>query len=43
MPTLPEFADRHIGPRESDIATMLATVGYDSLADLVDAFPQVAA
>ncbi|WP_238146820.1 aminomethyl-transferring glycine dehydrogenase [Ornithinimicrobium murale] len=37
MPTLPEFAGRHIGPRESDIATMLATVGYDSLADLVDA------
>ena len=34
---LPDFAARHIGPREDDIATMLATVGYDSLEALVDA------
>ncbi|USQ82054.1 aminomethyl-transferring glycine dehydrogenase [Ornithinimicrobium faecis] len=37
MPTLPEFAARHIGPRESDVTTMLQTVGYDSLEALIDA------
>ncbi|WP_109471278.1 aminomethyl-transferring glycine dehydrogenase [Ornithinimicrobium cavernae] len=37
MSPLPEFAGRHIGPREADIATMLQTVGYDSLEALVDA------
>ncbi|HET7761691.1 MAG TPA: aminomethyl-transferring glycine dehydrogenase, partial [Phycicoccus sp.] len=33
---LPEFAGRHIGPRESDVEEMLRVVGRDSLADLVD-------
>ncbi|WP_299445044.1 aminomethyl-transferring glycine dehydrogenase [uncultured Phycicoccus sp.] len=33
---LPEFAGRHIGPRESDLAGMLKVVGRESLADLVD-------
>ena len=28
------FVDRHIGPRDSDLATMLETVGIDSLEDL---------
>ncbi|WP_256841642.1 aminomethyl-transferring glycine dehydrogenase [Ornithinimicrobium cryptoxanthini] len=37
MSTLPEFASRHIGPRDDDVATMLETVGYPSLAALVDA------
>jgi glycine dehydrogenase len=31
------FADRHIGPREREQAAMLATLGYGSLAELVDA------
>ncbi|MDO4916547.1 MAG: aminomethyl-transferring glycine dehydrogenase [Rothia sp. (in: high G+C Gram-positive bacteria)] len=31
------FIDRHLGPRETDLETMLKTVGYDSLGDLVDA------
>ncbi|XVX18600.1 aminomethyl-transferring glycine dehydrogenase [Actinomycetota bacterium] len=34
---LPEFAGRHIGPREKDIAEMLAVVGRDSLDALTDA------
>lgn len=33
--TLPEFAGRHIGPRESDLAGMLKVVGRESLEDLV--------
>jgi len=33
---LPDFAARHIGPREDDVAAMLAVVGRSSLADLVD-------
>ena len=37
MSQLPDFAGRHIGPREDDVATMLETVGYPSLAALVDA------
>ncbi|NLG22615.1 MAG: aminomethyl-transferring glycine dehydrogenase [Actinomycetales bacterium] len=37
MSPLPEFASRHIGPRDADIATMLQTLGYDSLEALVDA------
>jgi glycine dehydrogenase len=35
-PTAP-FTRRHIGPRDADIATMLARVGYSSLAELTDA------
>ena len=31
------FADRHLGPGESDIAEMLKLVGYDSLDALTDA------
>ena len=37
MSSLPDFAARHIGPRESDIAAMLEVVGYTSLEELVDA------
>ncbi len=33
---LPEFARRHIGPRESDLDAMLRVVGRASLDDLVD-------
>src|SRR5262245_32276183 len=29
------FADRHIGPRASDLATMLQTVGVGSLDELI--------
>ena len=36
-PQTPDFVGRHIGPRESDVAHMLETVGYDSLEALVDA------
>ncbi|WP_218221942.1 aminomethyl-transferring glycine dehydrogenase [Nesterenkonia sp. Act20] len=32
-----EFSARHIGPTSETAATMLATLGYDSLMDLVDA------
>ena len=32
-----QFADRHIGPRDSDRATMLAALGFDSLSALMDA------
>jgi len=31
------FADRHIGPRSDEIASMLAAVGYESLDGLTDA------
>ncbi|MGH7532627.1 MAG: hypothetical protein ACREL4_04970 [Gemmatimonadales bacterium] len=31
------FATRHIGPRPADVAEMLATVGYRSLDELIDA------
>jgi glycine dehydrogenase len=31
------FVDRHIGPRDAEIETMLARVGYTSLDDLTDA------
>ncbi|WP_460797420.1 aminomethyl-transferring glycine dehydrogenase [Nocardioides pacificus] len=31
------FSARHIGPRESDVATMLASLGYGSLEELMDA------
>ncbi|AYY13245.1 glycine dehydrogenase (aminomethyl-transferring) [Actinobacteria bacterium YIM 96077] len=31
------FVARHVGPRDDEIATMLATVGYESLDDLTDA------
>ncbi len=31
------FVDRHIGPRPDDLQSMLATLGYDSLDDLVSA------
>src|SRR5687767_12329879 len=32
----PDFAARHIGPDEADVAAMLATVGYDSVGALID-------
>jgi len=35
--TVPAFTDRHIGPRDADIATMLAAVGHDSLTALANA------
>ncbi|NHA70004.1 aminomethyl-transferring glycine dehydrogenase [Phycicoccus flavus] len=35
--TLPAFAHRHIGPRESDLDGMLKVVGHDSLESLLDA------
>ncbi len=31
------FVRRHIGPRPSDISTMLTTLGHDSLSELIDA------
>ena len=31
------FADRHMGPRDRDVAAMLATLGLDSLGQLVEA------
>ena len=30
-----DFANRHIGPNDSEIKEMLATVGADSLEDLI--------
>ena len=30
------FAHRHLGPRDSDIQTMLQTLGADSLDDLMN-------
>jgi glycine dehydrogenase len=30
------FVDRHVGPRQEDVRAMLETVGYDSLAALID-------
>ncbi|MBM4183287.1 MAG: aminomethyl-transferring glycine dehydrogenase [Gemmatimonadetes bacterium] len=33
----PDFAARHIGPDETDVAAMLAAVGYESLDGLIDA------
>ena len=33
----PDFEARHIGPTQADISGMLEEVGYDSVADLVDA------
>ena len=35
--TASAFAGRHIGPRDDDLATMLETVGYDSLDSLTEA------
>ena len=32
--TVPAFTDRHIGPRDAEIATMLETVGFESLMAL---------
>ena len=34
---LPDFAARHIGPRETDLTEMLATVGHPTLDALIDA------
>ncbi|CAN5587160.1 aminomethyl-transferring glycine dehydrogenase [soil metagenome] len=31
-----EFVSRHIGPRDSDIVAMAASLGYDSLDDLIE-------
>ncbi|GAA1144614.1 aminomethyl-transferring glycine dehydrogenase [Nesterenkonia lutea] len=36
-PDVTEFSARHIGPTSETAATMLATLGYESLSDLVDA------
>jgi len=36
-PALDGFADRHIGPRADEQATMLAALKYESLDALVDA------
>ncbi|MEN0130110.1 MAG: aminomethyl-transferring glycine dehydrogenase [Brevundimonas sp.] len=36
-PAAVDFSDRHIGPRGTETARMLATVGYESLDALVDA------
>ena len=36
-PATPAFTGRHIGPRDSDLATMLERVGHDSLQSLTDA------
>ena len=30
-PSLPDFAGRHIGPRDHDVAAMLETVGHPTL------------
>ncbi|MDJ0952228.1 MAG: aminomethyl-transferring glycine dehydrogenase [Acidimicrobiia bacterium] len=35
-PRTASFADRHIGPNDADIATMLAAVGVESLDELTD-------
>jgi glycine dehydrogenase len=32
-----DFADRHIGPRAAEIATMLAALGFDSLEEMAEA------
>ncbi|HEX3223439.1 MAG TPA: aminomethyl-transferring glycine dehydrogenase [Nocardioides sp.] len=37
MTNQPVFADRHLGPRQDDIAKMLGVVGFDSLDDLMAA------
>ncbi len=37
LDTAAVFADRHIGPGDSDVSAMLSTVGYDSLDSLMDA------
>ena len=31
-----QFVDRHVGPRDSDIAVMLKTIGCTSLDDLIN-------
>ncbi len=36
LPPVDAFVDRHLGPREAQIATMLAAVGAESLDDLTD-------
>ena len=35
-PSLPDFAGRHIGPRDHDVAAMLETVGHPTLERLCD-------
>ncbi|MFK5635542.1 MULTISPECIES: aminomethyl-transferring glycine dehydrogenase [unclassified Ornithinimicrobium] len=35
--TLVDFVGRHVGPRESEIATMLQTLGHESLESLIEA------
>ncbi len=35
--TADQFASRHIGPRPDDVREMVATLGYDSLDELIDA------
>ncbi|MGE3615956.1 MAG: glycine dehydrogenase (aminomethyl-transferring), partial [Gemmatimonadales bacterium] len=37
MTTAATFADRHLGPREADAQSMLGTLGYPTLAALIDA------
>lgn len=36
LPSLPSFAERHIGPRPAEIAEMLARIGLTSLDELID-------
>ncbi|UJP40706.1 aminomethyl-transferring glycine dehydrogenase [Cellulomonas palmilytica] len=36
-PAAREFADRHVGPRGTEVDRMLAAVGYERLDDLIDA------
>src|SRR5688572_15823834 len=36
VPASDRFADRHIGPRDEDIRSMLSTLGFDSLEVLAD-------
>ena len=35
MTSQPVFADRHLGPRQDDVAKMLRVVGFESLDDLM--------
>ncbi|MCZ6918037.1 MAG: aminomethyl-transferring glycine dehydrogenase [Gemmatimonadetes bacterium] len=37
LPPTDRFASRHIGPRPGDLPAMLATLGYSSVDDLIDA------
>jgi glycine cleavage system P protein (glycine dehydrogenase) len=36
-PSTPDFARRHIGPNETEVAAMLQAIGFDGLVDLINA------